>query len=128
MYQNIGGILSADFQQHGVLLVHLDHQQFLLLQRLHDVAEALEADLLFVEAGIVGLNRRLENRGIDALEAVLLEALQALAEGAVPLPSSSVPAAAVFTPMISEDASVQAFRSGQTRTSCWTKRPNVEQP
>ena len=60
-------------------IVHFDDQQALLFQLLHHVAEALEADLALVEIRVVGLNGRLQDRGIYAVEALGLEAVQRLA-------------------------------------------------
>ena len=70
-----------------MLFVHFNDQQMLAFQTLHDVAEALEADLALLKIRIVGLNGGLEDGGIDALEALVLEALQAFAEGRNPVVS-----------------------------------------
>ena len=68
-----------------MLLVHLHHQQTLLLQRLHHVGEALEADLPLLEAGIVVEDGGLQDGRVHALEALALEALQRGGEGREPV-------------------------------------------
>ena len=122
----------ADLQQHRVLLVHLHDQQAFLFKPLHDVREALEADLALVEIGVLGLYGGLEDGGIDALEAVVLELGQAVAEGGQPVVlvqlrggAASSPA---FRPTMSAEFSVQDLISGLLAVTMEMNLPKVEQP